>query len=187
MDLDQRVHLQHFRRREKVLQLRLLQRGDDEQHGIRTRDRGLKELHFVDDEILPQTRERDLFSNPREVAQVPLEKLLVREHRHAIRARRFIKPPDRDRVEILRDHSRTRRRLLHLRDQTEPIRPVIEPRREAAEILAGESRGAEQVRLGQNARDLLRFDVEDLFKTIRWHKKSRTFPTALHRDKRQLH
>ena len=153
-----------------MLELLLLQRGDDEQHGIGTGDAGFVELHFVDDEILPQTRERNLLADARKVAEVALEKLFIGEHGDAIRARRFIQSGDGERVEIGGDHSRAGRRFFYFGDEPEPLGAVIEPRGESPEIFARERRGAEHVRLRQNACDLARFDFEDFLEAIRWHK-----------------
>ena len=107
---------------------------------------------------------------------MPLKKLLVREHRNRVRARRFVSARDLHRIEICRDHPRRRRRLLHLRDQRQPldrhVRPVpvpVQRLRKPAEILAQQRRRAQMFEPRQQLRDFVFFHGEDFLQAIGRH------------------
>ena len=169
VDLDEHIELERFRDGVKVFELRLFERGDDEQHGVRASDRCLVKLDLVNDEILAQTRERRFLPDAREVAEMALEKLFVRQHRDAIRAGRFVLPRDHHGIEVRCDHARARRCFFYFGDEPEMLGAAIEPPREAAKFVTIQCRGTQQFDLRKQARDFLRFDIEDFFEAIRRH------------------
>ena len=144
-------------------------RNGTTQYGVRTGDRSFVKLDLVNDEILSQTRQRGLLPDAREVAEMALEKLLVREHRDAIRPGGLVLPRDRDRVEVLGDDAGTGRRLFHLGDEAQLIRPAIEPPREAAKFVAIERRGAQQFHFRKQTRDFTGFGIQNFIEAVRRH------------------
>ena len=123
MDLDEHGQPQRASRAMQSRQRRVVERADDEQHGVGAGQARLEQLVFVDDEILAQHRHVDGRADGGEVSQRAVEERRLGQHRNGYRAARRVGLGSRDRVVVLGQDPAGRRPPFALRDHVDGARP----------------------------------------------------------------
>src|SRR5690606_34901561 len=100
----------------QIVQARIVQAREDQQHAVGAKHSGLVDLVAVDDGVLAQHRQRARLARLPQVVVGALEEVDVGEHRETGCAAGLVAARDRRGIEVLADHALRRAGLLDLGD-----------------------------------------------------------------------
>ena len=120
MDLHQHVQTERERERAQRPKLRGGERGDDQQHRVRTGEARLIQLVGIDDEVLAQQRQPAGRASGAQILERAVEVGTLGQHRQRVRAAALVCARDLRKVGVLAQRARRGRASLELRDHADP-------------------------------------------------------------------